>query len=297
MGFSLSLSLIVTAISKADQSPLLNLAEENAAVQLQLINTQHAKEQIETDLLQWQNSFKKLQNGYAELEQEKAYLITQIEENHSVLESVHDSLKMTEEKASEMQATIAQKERSLYELSFKLDQCEQERTSLFDRLQNISTEQETAHFEKENFLSEISQLHAINQEAVSLGMTLQDKVTTMNSLLSELQQQRDAFCIQAQVDKRALKRAEGMYRQLSDQFKEKSETLNKTRKELFHAEEQLLKLEKESEENRRFNPSQEELLLEKYILHMDRECSHAMHSQETVINQLHEIIHNLQKCK
>lgn len=52
---------------------------------------------------------------------------------------------------------------------------------------------------------------------------------------------------------RALCRVEGMYKQLQQQYAEKSDWLDQTRKELFHAQEQLAVLQKEKEEETVFN--------------------------------------------
>lgn len=65
--------------------------------------------------------------------------------------------------------------------------------------------------------------------------------------------------------------AEAKYRQLREQFEEKSNVLNVTRRELFHAKEQILKLQKEHEEMKLYQLSEVECALERHLVQMEKE--------------------------
>jgi chromosome segregation ATPase len=75
---------------------------------------------------------------------------------------------------------------------------------------------------------------------------------------------------------------EGMYIQLKEQFQEKCNVLDSTRKELFHAHEKLLKCQKEREEEQIYGQSSNERLLERNLLEFGRqyEQMHCHYQQE-----------------
>ena len=69
---------------------------------------------------------------------------------------------------------------------------------------------------------------------------------------------------------RSIRKAEGLYHQMREQFEEKSNTLDQTRKELFHAEEKLLKLQRELDERGVYGFAQDEKDLLDHIIHTER---------------------------
>jgi tRNA C32,U32 (ribose-2'-O)-methylase TrmJ len=111
--------------------------------------------------------------------------------------------------------------------------------------------------------------------------------TTLQQRLDQALQEISSLRQPSQGDgemERLLRRTEGMYQQLREQFVEKSELLESTRKQLFHAQEALLFLEKErkEEENEPYVESLKALTTENEAL-----C------QETEL--LHQIIDRLQR--
>lgn len=66
-----------------------------------------------------------------------------------------------------------------------------------------------------------------------------------------------------------LRRTEGMYNQLREQFEEKSATLEETRRQLFFTQEKLLLVQREYEESWYENTTLESI--EKYVLKLDQE--------------------------
>lgn len=70
---------------------------------------------------------------------------------------------------------------------------------------------------------------------------------------------------------RALSRVEGMYQQLRSQYEEKSNTLDQTRFDLFHAKEQLELVKKEREEEHHFDRTEWVQRFEQHIIKLEKE--------------------------
>lgn len=76
---------------------------------------------------------------------------------------------------------------------------------------------------------------------------------------------------------------ESMYAQLKEQFEEKSKVLDDTRRELFHATEQLLQIQRELEEKQRDENNKSSLKLIQTLLHSQQEC-------EEELAHLHDLV-------
>lgn len=81
---------------------------------------------------------------------------------------------------------------------------------------------------------------------------------------------------------------EGKYKQLREQFQEKSQTLNQTRRELFVSNEKLLKLERDYEELRLFSMNEVEQALESHMQAIEAERESHEREVEVLENLLEE---------
>jgi len=83
---------------------------------------------------------------------------------------------------------------------------------------------------------------------------------------------------------------EAKYLQLRQQFEEKQQLLDETRKELFRSNEQILQMQREREESQMFELSEVEEALERHLLRMEQEKEEhdAEHQQE--IDTLQEML-------
>lgn len=86
-----------------------------------------------------------------------------------------------------------------------------------------------------------------------------------------------------QEDMHALRRMEGMYNQLREQFEEKCQTLDETRRELFLVQEELLRLQRDSDEQQKFGVSETDLAFGKLLKSVEKEFSEVKqeYGQET----------------
>jgi chromosome segregation ATPase len=92
---------------------------------------------------------------------------------------------------------------------------------------------------------------------------------------------------------RASRRSQGMYRQLREQFEEKSQELHKARKALFHAEEQIAALQKTREEEKDYDINQSEEHMQKYIIHLDQLLAQREKERDALEESLHQTISHL----
>lgn len=86
------------------------------------------------------------------------------------------------------------------------------------------------------------------------------------------------------------RQVESLYDQLKDQFEERNKILHDTRKELFQAKEQLEALLKDQSEERQYGISQEALLLQSDLNHLQKEYEDKIHQYQEEIDLLYSII-------
>ncbi len=86
------------------------------------------------------------------------------------------------------------------------------------------------------------------------------------------------------------RRWEGLYKQLRQQFDEKSNILNETRRELFISQEKIEKLSREKEEYSLNSQTPLEKELELQIVRLEQEYDQAVAHYESEIAALEEII-------
>ena len=90
-----------------------------------------------------------------------------------------------------------------------------------------------------------------------------------------------------------MRKAQGLYNQLREQFREKSEVLSQTRSDLFHIQEELLKLKMEQAEGEHYYYSGDEEALIKHIQQMEISHRHTVDELKYEIDLYMELIKSL----
>ena len=135
-----------------------------------------------------------------------------------------------------------------------------------------------------------SQIQSLEQALAAAQDSFQTRIDPLqceNAKLQEEVQQR------AQAQDMSHDRYEGLYKQLREQFEEKSKVLDDTRKALFHAEEQCERHKHETLEKFQFEASEAEKKLEKYILEMENNFCQKEEQLLNEIDALHAVISTL----
>lgn len=232
--------------------------------------------------------------------------------------SLREHQKAESSSTSKLKEKDIQQQTTIQELNFHLDALSKEKTLLETNLEKLKREldqlraNEKAHEGKylqllETHKIEIESLQMVvkshKNDLVQLQQQWQrDKqqlVAEKESLAVQLQQVKEELqslpppsAQPAHSDTRELRRVEGLYNQLRNQFAQKSATLDSTRRELFHAQEQLTTAQKEMEETKLIHEREIESHLSKLLNSAERELSVEDRLQKE-IDQLHEIIASL----
>lgn len=134
-----------------------------------------------------------------------------------------------------------------------------------------------------------NKFQSLQNNLQELQRQLQDSEEKFGALFIELQEVKE----RQPVPEAAQRRAEAMYLQLRQQFAEKSCILDETRRELFHAQEQVLKYQKEAEELNLYGSGDMEEKLYKYITRIEKYLQNNQRNFDQEIDQLHALIKEL----
>lgn len=219
-----------------------------------------------------------LQTQYALLEEEKNGLVqaqTKLLQQVEQLEEDHQNHLQQIQKDLEEQKEIAQRMQS---------QNQEEQKALNKENQ----EKEVRCQEVLGDLSRVREELEIKQNAL---MNIQQQVTDLNGKLEE-ERTITGF------DKLPYapgnhRHIEAMYIQLKEQFQERCSILDATRRELFHANEMLLKYQKEYEEEHIFDLSSEEKSLQRHYLELGLKYEKSQDDYHQEFHELSDLVGNL----
>lgn len=287
--------------SKKDIEKLLH---ENDEMKRHLLNEKNERQQekieSETQLLQFQNTLNELKETSNTLSKENAFqenkinqlnkLNVALQKDNAMFLNQQKDFEKSQGANSELQTLMIQKNRSIQQFSEQIEKLELEKSHQKSFVEKLVSDLEAYQFDKENTVSEINALRITNQELVNEQQSIASEIEKQRLLFLDIENEKNLASSQVMEYERSVRKLEGMYKQLSHQFKEKSEILNATRYQLFHSEEKLLELQKEWEEKDLYNPSQEEILLQKHILKMEKQHWEAIKEKELEIEQLNDLI-------
>lgn len=164
----------------------------------------------------------------------------------------------------------------------------------FDKLMHLYAQAQATNMSNANLLSDCD---AFKTEISSLKQELREKEILIQE--TSLQKIESAITIIDEEEERKrsreLRRMEGLYRQLREQFNEKSLMLDSTRRELFCMQEKFLSLQKEVEEKEVFGGRDYEQSLYYILSITEAELNHQMNEFNRETTQLYELIDVLMK--
>lgn len=211
-----------------------------------------------------------LNKNQHDLEHEKSAFEAQVQKLQA--EKIVSQQQYEEVKANENELQLQVKALSEHSLEFEqlkhkladFDVLQQENHELLQKLSHQKEAVVILSAEKEQLIDQLQQLQVKQQEA-----------------------------LETVVDDRELRRLEGLYQQLRQQFSEKTDVLASTRRELFTTQEKLLALQKDIEEAKIYDDSESSESLHRLIAAAESELALAEQQHTVEINRLHEVIDSL----
>lgn len=212
-----------------------------------------------------QNSYLQAQQGIQQLQTERTTLL----HNHQL------ELNRLQQQQQEALATVEKMRTSaLTELSITKEALSLSQTSL-QKLEQEKQLQQSKVLASENHVEDIKK-----------------ELTAADLKLKELKEENAAITLRFAEPERALRIAEGKYRQLQEQFAAKTDLLDQTRQTLFQMEEKLQFLQIKREEELYKRP-EEVLHLEQHLIRLEEEFDRTTLNYQNEIDALHEIVEKL----
>lgn len=191
-----------------------------------------------------------------------------------------------------------EKEPKYNQQTVAFDQKQKELDSLKERCRTLQSERDR---EVQQYSSSLQQLKK-EQERIH---QLQQEHEKLNTLLDKVKKEKESFetqALRAQMEKEKALQATtepermqriqaGKYRQLREQFDEKCDLLDKTRQQLFHAEERNLQLQRIHEEGR-YSRNTEEHQIERYVLRLGREYERVCNEVEALSAFIDQLVNS-----
>lgn len=172
---------------------------------------------------------------------------------------------------------------------------------LKSELQQISekAQQSTAQHDQRvaEHLEEISNLRKEIEVVRARELLLSQQCEELSQQVVQSKVLAEAEAVRTPADTREVRRLEGLYQQLREQFEEKSATLDVTRKELFYSQEQVAALQKDFEEYRVNGGRELEQQLSELMAAAEREVATIERDSQQEIESLHALVNSLMANK
>lgn len=273
------------------------LSQALASLHQQYEHMRHAETQQRQTLQYDQHKVQDLEAKLAVESQQREMLRQQIKQ-------LEDQLKQQDEQSKgrlkQVQDQLIEQERSG---EAKLMQAQKD---LWQTRQALQTKEDQSHHTQEqiqSFGKELQVQREIAQKATEQLQTVEQLKIQLERALQEVQEQLEQSQQRLELaykDREKLpyadgntRRIESMYVQLKEQFQEKSATLDATRRELFHAHEELLKVQKEREEEQIFEQTQEERHLQRDLLLLGQQYEQMQRQYQQELDALTDLISHL----
>jgi chromosome segregation ATPase len=245
-----------------------------------------------------------------------SYLKTQVADFAARCDDLNDQMMQSESlisehvsKEEELRASVFDLSRRCEQLSYQIVQADELRTASLlkekeaqEHLLNLT--KRCSHLEEveaklTHCTEQLMQLTKVQSEAQELKAYCDHLQTEKETLAAQIQQLQSDNQPKPDtvVSDRELRRIQGLYKQLREQFAEKSSTLDVTRKQLFLSEEKLAALQKEMEESRLYDEYEVDTHLSSLLTSAEKELVGTEHRYESEIQQLHEVIDRLIKVE
>ncbi len=237
--------------------------------------------------------------------------------------SIENNTLSDESELRHLQDVINKKEQDLFNLQFRLDSAlediqEQEKKlskiqeeeiqlktlnhAMSEKIDTLKTENEFLGLTIHKLKNETEKLQALENEKIKLEQALNTacqelEITRLNAL-KDVEKEISTPIHESQGENvnqeySLRRRAEGMYIQLKEQFNNKSNILDETRRQLFHAQESLMALQRDVKECEQFRNDPHMQNLINHILKMQQHTDHREKSHKSEIEHLEGIIEKL----
>ena len=171
-----------------------------------------------------------------------------------------------------------------------------------EKIDTLKTENEFLGLTIHKLKNETEKLQALENEKIKLEQALNTacqelEITRLNAL-KDVEKEISTPIHESQGENvnqeySLRRRAEGMYIQLKEQFNNKSNILDETRRQLFHAQESLMALQRDVKECEQFRNDPHMQNLINHILKMQQHTDHREKSHKSEIEHLEGIIEKL----
>lgn len=285
---SLMLSFLVTGLSHHEiEEAFTSLKQEIQSNQLQFQHSQQSLiEKVRALELQLNDAEKESiaikENHHTRLEDERQSWVEKVHRLESLLKESSQEIGRISEAASTFarDSFAAQEELKTTREEFEIIQ----------EAQKISRE-EFHQKQAEEYKHFQSALQKMEEQIQHLNFEKKQLEAGCQLLQEQLEKEKQKIPpVQALPEESHgwLRRIEGQYKQLSEQFAQKVETLEETRRDLFFTQEKLLLVQREYEESWYENPTLEST--EKYILKIDKELQQAEEENAKLRSLLDKLI-------
>lgn len=259
---------------------------------------QKQKKECEGQILSLEKQFEQQEEHY-KLQLQKLY--NQLEEQKEKTEAHLEDYKQQTFQHTEHKYKGLEEEKRVLQERFQKSQEDLLRSK--QELESKNRALSVAEAEIEKLSEDLSKQHEIAQNAAqqmqrldTLKSKFEESCLIAETELNSAKQKLDS--VQQNQEKLPYatgntRRIEAMYIQLQDQFKEKCAVLDTTRRELFHANEELLKRKRELEEEKIFGQSLNEIHFQRNLLQLGRKYEQVQQHYQQEIEDLTQLVEHL----
>lgn len=283
--------------SQEQSSQALQEANNNHAQVLQETNTNHSKllQEIQAQHERSIDALKKesqellhLTIKQTESSLQEKFKIREAELKIALDAAENDFLNI-ESKRKQSEDELKRVQDLLTASSIALDELKKQATSTHASL-NQTIEEQAFQIDKykttETSLQE--KINVLEQQKASLDNSLSSLQEQLNTV------QKDKDFLRNKLDaNRVIRRNEGMFKQLREQFEEKSSTLDAARHELFQTQEKLLALERKWNDKALLDLNEEHASIERHLAHFEHEYKQLSNEYAQEVETLHDLIATL----
>lgn len=270
---------------KTEQSEMFERLLEMARAEM--TETAVRKESSERQYLEQKNLALSFEASVADLNQFIGLQAEEITETRVLLSRLENELTASHAEITSKNNILQKQALSVMDLEWKLEQVAEPKN-----LENESSEKLAEVTKDLELYKSMASDSAGKVEA--LGEQLGDLIDRLKNLQTEndkLKEELDAALKPenepvSQGDTKELSRVQGLYNQLRSQFSEKSQSLDDTRKLLFHSQETVLALQKEIEEKYVYDQDQTIAAYEKHNVELTAQVKHL----ESEVAELEDLI-------
>lgn len=269
------------------------ILEEKSKDRIEISRLKKSLEQLESDaandkskdgieISRLKKSLEQKETEATKLNGQCQKLEKEIEEHYKFAESYEQKINEARKEVESQRKLVEDRDRKLQDIQKYQTEAENSRKLV-------------AEYEQKLMENRISQDHIIAQ--TNLIQELQQQLEKISDEKGRLAEELAAtqLNVEASAAEKALlwqgmRKAEGLHGQLREQFEQKSELLDQARRDLFHTQEQLLKLQLDKTENEIYGFSSEDKALIRHIISTERYYDNTIKALQNEIDSLQSLV-------